>query len=47
MIPSRLSKVNHRMHAIEKLRGNRALGGDDVPNEDWALSVSEVRARGM
>ena len=47
MNPKRLSKVNHRKHAIGELRGIRVLGGDDVLNEDWALRVFEVRARDM
>jgi hypothetical protein len=41
MIPRRLSKVNHRKHAIGGLRGIRVLCGDDVQIGDWALSVFE------
>jgi hypothetical protein len=29
------------MHVIWGLRGIRVLGGDDVQDEDWALSVFE------
>jgi len=44
MIPRRLSKVNHQMHAIGGLRGIRVLGGDDVQDEDWVLSVFGEKA---
>ena len=41
MIPRKLSKVNHRRHVVEELRGIRVLDGDDVQTEDWASGVYE------